>query len=205
MEENKTQKIEIVSQANTIASPGPAVTFTFSVYSVISWAVMTGVFGEGAGLSLGIVQVCGAVAFTIMSAINTVRGNPFGAVNMIFAFAFGLFGGVNGIANTFFAMKGIPTNVAVAGVVNFMAGVFVVAILPTLLTIPAYQFIYNAAAGIGLAILGAAQILGWGNGFYVVAGWCFLVTGVLGWYHAVSETCENCGVNLFPQGPALKK
>jgi hypothetical protein len=196
------QKIEITN--SMIASPGAAITFIFSTYSILSWAQLLGLLKDGNQLMVGIVQLCLAVGFLAGSIVNILRGNPFGAVNLIFAVVFGIVGGVNGIVTTYFNNIGIVYDSTVVSITFLLAGIFVAGILPTLISLPFYSFLLNFTAAIGLVVLGLAGIMGLGQWSYILSGWMFMITGCCGMYNAISEVCNDCGVYL-PQGPALKK
>lgn len=196
-EERNHVKVE-----TNISSPGAAVTFIFSTYSILSFCQSNGLLGEGNALMIGIVQVSLALGFFACSIVNMCRGSAFGSVNMIFAVVFGLVGGLNGILTTYFSAKGIVYDPKVISITFLLAGIFVTGILPVLISLPLYSFLTNLSAALGLLAVGLAGILGWGNWAYSFGGWMFLITGVTGMYNAISEVCGDCGVH-FPQGKSL--
>lgn len=197
-------KVEITRQAHTYSDPGPAVGFIFGTYSLMSWLSMIGVLSPHAALMTGIFQFLYAIGFLVCSILNIQKGNPFGALNMVFAVAFGMVGGANQICSIIFPLKGIPFDGMIGSIFFLLSGIYLLFVMPGMLNIPKYLFIAYLAGAIGLILTGVAGIfsLAW---MFPIAGWVLFITGAGGLYSSICGTNAELGLKWPPEGSSFKK
>ncbi len=206
MEKNSENiyKVEVTKQATTCSDPGGAIGFIFGTYAVMCWLSMGGILSPDATLTIGIFQFLYAIGFLASSVLNTQKGNPFGAVNLVFTVAFGFVGGANQICAVLLPAKGLPYDGAVGAIFFLISGIYLLFILPGMLSIPKYLFIAYLAGAVGLILAGIGGTVGpaWTN---VASGWAFLITAIGGLYNSISSTNAGLGLNWPPDGTGFKK
>lgn len=206
MEKNNENiyKVEVTKQATTCSDPGGAIGFIFGTYAVMCWLSMGGILSPDATLTIGIFQFLYAIGFLASSVLNTQKGNPFGAVNLVFTVAFGFVGGANQICAVLLPAKGLPYDGAVGAIFFLISGIYLLFILPGMLSIPKYLFIAYLAGSVGLILAGIGGTVGpaWMN---TASGWSFLITAIGGIYNSISSTNAGLGLNWPPDGTGFKK
>lgn len=152
----------------------------------------------------GIFQFLYASGFFACAILNIKKGNPFGALNMVFAVAFGMVGGANQICSILFPLNGLPFDGTVGSIFFLLSGIYLLFVMPGMLNIPRYLFIAYLAGAIGLILTGLGGVTGiaW---MYPVAGWVLFVTGAGGLYNSICATNKGLGLNWPAEGGSFKR
>lgn len=179
------------------ADAAPTLNLIFATLCFCFWANAIGLLGEGATLAIGILQLAFFVGYMVGGVILTSRGNAFGGNTfLIFASFFGGAGGLTHVAMTIAEHRGIPYDYKVLGIAFIIAGIFLLAVLPGLLTSPKIDFLCFLTGGLGVLGFGltGAEILPpvWN----LVAGWCLFIDGVLAVYAVVATMLGYTGIKL---------
>lgn len=192
-------KVELVSGGRG-PEPMTGDVMVFSTFSTLFCGNILGWFGPDAGFTIGVTQVCLAGLFMICARERVKFASFWGNMNLIFAFYFGVFGGVTNLLGGL----GVPMDGAVLAIPNLLAGIVLFGTLPGSRRDPWTFFVLYALAavavlGLGLGGLGiAAGIL------YPLAAYCLLGVAVLGIYAVIANVNACSGVNL-PFGKPLFK
>lgn len=196
-------KVEVVKQSTTCSDPGGAIGFIFGTYAVMCWLSMGGLISPDATLTIGIFQFLYAIGFLASSVLNTQKGNPFGAVNLVFTVAFGFVGGANQVCAVLLPEFDLPYDGAVGSIFFLISGIYLLFIMPGMLWIPKYLFItyLSGAVGLILAGVGGTAVIPWMN---TASGWVFLITAAGGIYSSIASTNAGLGLNWPPEGTGFK-
>ena len=186
------------------ADAAPTLNLIFATLCFCFWANAMGFLDEGATLAIGVLQLAFFVGYMVGGIILTSRGNAFGGNTfMIFASFFGGAGGLTHIAMTIAQTLGVPFDYKVLGIAFVIAGIFLLAVLPGVLTAPKVDFICFLTGGIGVlgfGLTGAGLIPASWN---IVAGWFLFADGVLAVYAVVASMLGYCGIHLSCGKPFL--
>ena len=195
----------------SIAFTGPTISLTFTTICMVFWASMMGFLGDGAGLTIGLVQLGVYGAYLSGAILLCKNGLDFnGNVFMIFASFFGGAGAMTNIGAALSAHFGIPFSGTAVGVVNLISGIFLLGILPVLAHAPWVDFAIFFFAGLGLVVLGLQTIGAFGSGATAnaiatqVSAWSFFADGCVGMWSTIGTMLGFSGIKV-PMGKPLFK
>ncbi len=209
MDEKNKHEIDVnVKGTPGFGDPSPVLTLVFATLCFSFWANTMGFLGEGAVLGIGVLQLGVFVTYTTGGIILLQKGNSFGGNTfMIFATVFGGIGGLTHVGMTVAGAAGVAFCYQLCGIAFICAGVFLLAMVPTLLhkgTIcDVLMFLFGGLGVLGYGLTGA-QILP--DVVNYPSAWCLLVDGVVGFYTVIAGMVGFLdGVKMPLGGPIIKK
>lgn len=204
----RKERMEVAIKGSPgLADPSPGVSFIFALLCFVFWLSMTGRLDDGANLTMGSIQVACFVFYTISAVIYFKQGLAVaGNTYVVFATCFGGIGGFTNIASYIANLNGLPFDTKATGVVNLLAGLFLLMQLFSMLytadkvTFGIYVTAGLALTGSGLIVLGLLPM-----GLMPLCGWGLFMTGILGSY-GIAAAMYGFNGYKFPMGkPFLKK
>lgn len=191
---------ELNKQDGKVAKPVPMAgdVLTFTTFSCMFFGNCLGIFGDDSSLTIGVTQLSLAGLFFVCSRPKTNFDYFWGNMNLIFAFFFGVLGGVT---NTLTGL-GIELNPYVVATPTMVAGVLLCLTIPATKGDPWTYFLLYVCAAVAVLFMGL-------GGYGVMAGTLIPIAGVLlgvvaliGLYAVTSTFFGYVGINL-PLGKPL--
>lgn len=177
------------------ASPGG--NFVFSTLCFLFWAANIGLFGEGGGLAIGLIQLGVFGVYVIVSTTLLSKGAAFiGNTFLVFTAAFGGLGGLTNVGSALAAFRGIPFDNSVIGIPFLTVGCFLLLVMPAARYFPKADFLIFLLGGIGLVCTGLLTlgILPPSTGPGI--GWIHFSLGVVAYYSFIAGMLAAAGVNI---------
>lgn len=184
---------------------GTTVTFIFTCLSFLFWSSFVGLLGEGAGLTIGVIQIGLVISYHAASLKLFVIGEEFEGNNfLIFATFFGAVGGLNNIAAVAMPKLGFEYETSVIGIIWILCGLYLLCIVPACLKKPWTVPVLFALAGAGVFLNGLLELKIVGAGTGPIIGWLFFCVGVLGFYMVISGMNGFRGINFSLGKPLIR-
>lgn len=200
---NDTQQLNLqTNEVSLKGTPGnadatPTLNIIFATLCFCFWANGIGLLGEGATLAIGILQLAFFGGYLVGAIILISRANAFGGNTfLIFASFFGAAGGLTHIGMVIAEKLGLPFDYRVLGIAFIVAGVFLLAMLPGLLSAPKLDFLCFLTGGLGVLGFGLTGAGLLGAQWNPVAGWLLFVDGVLAMYAVAANMLGYMGIKL---------
>lgn len=200
--ENK--EIKISGFVNADVGPGMSVAYALLCIPFF-WNAMG--FGNTAGFafSMGCIQLGYFIMYMVCGMHFLKTGNLIsGGIYVVFAAAFGLFGGLGNLWGALCPKWGIEYDPSMVSLCFLFAGTYLLAILPALKNASALDFIGTAGAGIGVTAFGLA-------GFGILAGLTgkiggigILISGLCNFYCGIAGHLRVSGIELSCGKPLFK-
>lgn len=184
---------------------GATLCFLFAVLSFLFGGSMFGLYGEGATLVIGIVQLGVFPAYHICAQNLLKQGFAFdGNVFMIFGALFALVGGILNVVGVFAGDFGLAFSSSAQGIVWLLSGLFLLLILPGARKSPLVSFVLYICGGLGLTIMGLVMMGILPAVCNMAVGALFFGAGICGLLCSLSAMNGFTGINI-PLGKPLFK
>jgi len=203
MEKETKSNIEIIS--SPMSNAGPSGTFIFSTLSFLFWAGNIGLFNEGGGIAIGMIQLGVFGAYVVVSTTLLSRGDSF-AGNTFLVFC-AVFGGVGGLTNVFSALAAawnIPFDNTAVGIPFITSGLFLLLVLPGLKYAPKTDFLIYLLGGLGVTASGLVTMGVLPASLCPVIGWTLFGVGVVAFYSFIAAMLAFLDV-IIPVGKPFFK
>lgn len=197
-----------IVQKKEIGNPSPALTFIFSMLTIVFWGSSQGLYSGQATMAIGIVQLACYFPYMILAVIHYIRGDTLnGSVFMIFAALFGGVGGGLNLAAGIGELKGFVLAPEISAIPYFCSALSVV---PLIISIrkqaSAVCFLCFSAVVIFLSL---PMFVTYGllpaAGTNLVIKYLYLFVAVTGFYTMVNALLAAGGCKTMPEGKPLFK
>lgn len=189
-----------------IGDPAPAMTWIFTLITMLFWGWFAGIYDGGLELPVGIVQLACFPGYLVGAIIFFQKGESLnGVVFMLFATLFGGIGGGLNLVAHFNNVYDWGLSSAVSGIPFIWGGVAMVALCYILRKIPILTLAVYAVVAIFLIIYGLIT-LGVMPPFWLVpCKWMALFIAIGGLWGAMDGMLKAGGEKGLPCGPSLFK
>lgn len=201
------EKKEITIKGIYNADVGPGMSVAYALLCLPFWVNAMG-WGNTAGfaLSMGMIQIGYFIMYMVCGMYFLKLGNQVsGGIYVVFAAAFGLFGGIGNISSAVCPVLGIQYDPMLVSVCFTAAGLYLLAILPCVSYASKLDFLNLLGAGAGVTAFGLA-------GFGIlpgltskIGGWGILLSGLTSYYLGIAGHLKNAGIQLSGGKPFFKK
>lgn len=184
----------------------PAMTFIFTMITMLFWGMFQGIFSGKTELIVGLIQLACFPAYLI-GAISFLRNGDSlnGNVFLIFATLFGGIGGVSNVAAHFGTLYGWGLDPSITAIPFIWGGVALVPIVIILRKAPAMSFLVFFTASIFLIAFGLVSLGILPISLYPIFKWMALFIAVVGLYTCLDGLLQIGGGKGIPQGPSIFK
>ncbi|MCI8297810.1 MAG: hypothetical protein HFG22_18435 [Lachnospiraceae bacterium] len=200
-------KKEITVKGIYNADVGPGMSVAYALLCLPFWVNAMG-WGNTAGfaLSMGMIQIGYFIMYMVCGMYFLKLGNQVsGGIYVVFAAAFGLFGGIGNISSAVCPVLGIQYDPMLVSVCFTAAGLYLLAILPCVSYASKLDFLNLLGAGAGVTAFGLAGFGILPAVFSKVGGWGILVSGLTSYYLGIAGHLKNAGIELSGGEPFFKK
>ncbi len=204
-DENNDKEIKIKGFVN--ADVGPGMSVAYGLLCIPFWVNAMG-WGNTAGFafSMGLIQLGYFIMYMVCGMHFLKTGNLIsGGIYVVFAAAFGLFGGLGNLSSALCPIWGIEYDPTLVSVCFVAAGLYLLFILPCLRYSSKLDFLGILGAGCGVTAFGLA-------GFGIlpaittkIGGWGILVSGLTSYYLGIAGHLQATGITLSGGAPFFKK
>lgn len=187
----------------SIGDVGPMLDLVFAILSFTFWAYGLGLFGEGATLAIGLLQLGVFATYTVGGILLVKRGNAFGGnCFLLFGALFGAVGGLTHLGMVVAECLALPFETRILGLSFLICGLFILATLPGMIRTTKVGFLLFLSAGLGVTCFGLTGTGLVSPSLNDVAAWLLFIAGLLASYNTTSGMLGFLGINL-PLGRAF--
>lgn len=199
------EEIKVKGIVNADVGPGMSVAYALLC---IPFFVNAMGWGNTAGFafSMGLIQLGYFVMYMVCGMHFLKTGNLIsGGIYVVFAAAFGLFGGLGNLSAALCPRWGIEYDPTMVSVCFVFAGLYLIFILPALKYASKLDFLGLLGAGIGVTAFGLAGFGILPSVLNIVGGTGILVSGLCNFYCGISGHLKTAGIELSCGEPFFKK
>lgn len=203
MEENKTviemdDNTEVKVRGIYNADVGPGMSVAYALLCIPFWVNAMG-WGNtpGFAFSMGLIQIGFFIMYMVCGMHFLKIGDTVsGGIYVVFAAAFGLYGGIGNISSAVCPVLGIEYDPMLVGVCFVFAGLYLLAILPCVSYASKLAFLNLLGAGIGVTAFGLAGLGVLPGILSKVGGFGILTSGLCSYYLGIGGHLREAGVDL---------
>ena len=198
------EEIKVKGIVNADVGPGMSVAYALLC---IPFFVNAMGWGNTAGFafSMGLIQLGYFVMYMVCGMHFLKTGNLIsGGIYVVFAAAFGLFGGLGNLSAALCPRWGIEYDPTMVSVCFVFAGLYLIFILPALRYASKLDFIGLLGAGIGVTAFGFAGFGILPSVLNIVGGTGILVSGLCNFYCGIAGHLKNAGIEISCGEPFFK-
>lgn len=202
---NETKEITIKGMYN--ADVGPGMSVAYAMLCVPFWINAMG-WGNTSGFafSMGLIQLGYFILYLVNGHHFLKTGNLVsGGIYIVFAAAFGLFGGLGNLSAALCPKWGIEYDPSMVTACFLLGGIYLLAILPCVAYASKLDFINLLGAGIGVTSFGLAGLGVLPEILNPLGGWGILISGLTSFYLGTAGHLKAAGVELPTGKPFFKK
>ena len=199
------EEIKVKGIVNADVGPGMSVAYALLC---IPFFVNAMGWGNTAGFafSMGMIQLGYFVMYMVCGMHFLKTGNLIsGGIYVVFAAAFGLFGGLGNLSAALCPRWGIEYDPTMVSVCFVFAGLYLIFILPALKYASKLDFLGLLGAGIGVTAFGLAGFGIMPSVLNIVGGTGILVSGLCNFYCGIAGHLKTAGIELPCGEPFFKK
>ena len=198
------EEIKVKGIVNADVGPGMSVAYALLC---IPFFVNAMGWGNTAGFafSMGLIQLGYFIMYMVCGMHFLKTGNLIsGGIYVVFAAAFGLFGGLGNLSAALCPRWGIEYDPTMVSVCFVFAGLYLIFILPALRYASKLDFIGLLGAGIGVTSFGLAGFGILPSVLNIVGGTGILISGLCNFYCGISGHLKSAGIELSCGEPFFK-
>lgn len=189
------------------ADVGPGMSVAYALLCIPFWVNAMG-WGNtpGFAFSMGLIQIGFFIMYMICGMHFLKIGNMVsGGIYVVFAAAFGLYGGIGNVSSAICPVLGIEYDPMLVGVCFVFAGCYLLAILPCVSYVSKLDFLNLLGAGIGVTAFGLSGLGVLPAILSKVGGFGILTSGLCSYYLGIGGHLKAAGVNLSGGKPFFRK
>lgn len=205
MTDNKDRTITVKGFCN--ADVGPGMSVAYALLCIPFWINAMG-WGNTAGFafSMGLIQLGYFILYLVCGLHFLKIGNLVsGGIYIVFAAAFGLFGGLGNLSAALCPVLGIAYDPSMVAACFVGAGLYLLFILPCVRYASKLDFLNLLGAGIGVTAFGLAGFGIVPGVLNKVGGFGILVSGLTSFYLGIAGHLKTAGITISGGKPFFKQ